>query len=80
MSQKNSRLVFSTDGSHLEICKNCSESPCICEKIVEIDPKGIVLKMRIEKKGRGGKSVTVVVDLPNNPEYFKKLSKKLKSL
>ena len=35
--------------------------------------------MRIEKKGRGGKSVTVVLDLPNNPEYFKKLCKKIKS-
>ena len=71
--------MFSTDGSHLEFCKNCSESPCVCEQQIEIYPNDISLKMRIEKKGRGGKAVTVILDLPYNPDYFKKLSKKLKS-
>jgi translation initiation factor 1 len=32
----------------------------------------------MEKKGRGGKTVTVVYDLPRNPEFLKELSQELK--
>ena len=35
--------------------------------------------MRIEKKSRGGKQVVVLYDLPDNPEYLKKLLKELKN-
>jgi translation initiation factor 1 len=37
------------------------------------------LKIRLEKNGRGGKSVTVVFELPHNEAYFKELEKKLKA-
>jgi len=32
----------------------------------------------VEKKGRGGKTVTVVYDLPNNAAFLKQLSQELK--
>ena len=32
----------------------------------------------MEKKGRGGKAVTVVYDLPNNETFLKELSQELK--
>ena len=32
----------------------------------------------MEKKGRGGKTVTVVYDLPQNDEFLKELCKELK--
>ena len=32
----------------------------------------------MEKKGRGGKTVTVVYDLPKNAEFLKELSQELK--
>ena len=35
-------------------------------------------KLRMEKKGRGGKTVTVVYDLPNNADFLKELSQELK--
>ncbi len=38
------------------------------------------LKVRLEKKSRGGKTVTVVFELPLNDAYFEELGKKLKSL
>lgn len=79
MTQKNTRLVYSSDGSHLNICKSCKESPCQCQQAVNITPADSPLKIRIEKKGRGGKAVTVVFNLPHNPDYFKALTKKLKS-
>jgi len=41
-------------------------------------PRRIVAKLRMEKKGRGGKVVTVVDGLPNNPTFLKELSQELK--
>ena len=41
-------------------------------------PEKVVAKLRVEKKGRGGKTVTVVFDLPRNDEFLKELSQELK--
>jgi translation initiation factor 1 len=41
-------------------------------------PSRIVAKVRMEKKGRGGKTVTVVYGLPQNAEFLKELSQELK--
>jgi translation initiation factor 1 len=37
-----------------------------------------VAKLRMEKKGRGGKIVTVVYDLPQNDAFLKELAQELK--
>ena len=41
-------------------------------------PARIVAKLRMEKKGRGGKTVTVVDGLPRNAAFLKDLSQDLK--
>jgi translation initiation factor 1 len=41
-------------------------------------PAKIVAKLRVEKSGRGGKTVTVVYDLPNNQMFLKQLASELK--
>jgi len=41
-------------------------------------PAKVIAKLRLEKQGRGGKSVTVIYDLPNNAEFLKALSQELK--
>ena len=41
-------------------------------------PKRIVAKLRMEKKGRGGKTVTVVDGLPNNAAFLKELCQEFK--
>ena len=41
-------------------------------------PARIVAKLRVEKAGRGGKTVTVVYDLPRNAVFLKELSQELK--
>jgi len=80
MSNSNTRLVYSTDPKKVK-CPRCGEyTPgCACvsaEKI--LDPKGIVAKLRIEKAGRAGKAVSVIFDMPRDPDYLKDLTKKLK--
>ena len=77
------RLVYSSDGSHLDICKKCKEDPCECADsislIKNIDPSKVILKIKLEKNQRGGKLVTVLHDFPFNPPYFEDLAKKLKN-
>lgn len=77
------RLVYSSEGSHLLICKKCSEDPCLCKTaehlIVPVNPEQTTLKIRLEKNQRGGKLVTVIHELPNNPAFFEELAKKLKN-
>lgn len=41
-------------------------------------PDRLVAKLRLEKKGRGGKAVTVVYGLPQNEAFLKELSGTLK--
>ncbi len=49
------------------------------KKQVEVNPIEHTLSIRPEKKGRGGKTVSVIYDFPAHSEdYFKKLTKKLK--
>ena len=47
--------------------------------LVEVVPGGTTLRLQYEKKGRGGKGVTLVLDLPHNPPYFKRLMKEIKT-
>lgn len=64
-------IVWSSDGSHLETKKDKRSSPVV--------PSEHKLKIRLEKNARGGKLVTVLFELPDNPEYLKDLAKKLKA-
>jgi translation initiation factor 1 len=81
MSAKdNIRTVYSTatDGK----CPTCGwpQRSCMCssQPRQESVPDRIVAKLRVEKKGRGGKTVTVVYDLPRNDAFLKDLAQRLK--
>jgi translation initiation factor 1 len=75
------RLVYSTGlGS---ICPGCGrpDKDCTCSSQrapTDAIPKRIVAKLRMEKKGRGGKTVTVVDGLPNSGAFLKELCSELK--
>lgn len=76
------RLVYSTanDGK----CPVCGwpQRSCVCStRNRQSDaavPDRIVAKLRMEKAGRGGKTVTVVYDLPRTEAFLKDLAQKLK--
>lgn len=77
---KDTRLVYSTDPALNQKCPKCKEllSECTCEP--EADPKAykFVAVLRIEKQGRGGKTVTVIDRLPKNELFLKNLTTTLK--
>ncbi len=78
-SLKKSRLAYSTE---VTVCRHCAaplgSCRCLTEKPESV-PEKITAKLRIEKAGRGGKTVTVVYDLPRNETFLAGLSKELKS-
>lgn len=73
-------LVYSDDPNFKKRCPKCQKFPCGCPKSSDMVPNQHTLKMRLEKNGRGGKTVTVIFELPVNEAYFKDLEKKLKAL
>ena len=73
------RIVYSTDAGRR--CPLCAYPVADCRCRVQRDepvPVRVVAKLRIEKSGRGGKTVTVVYDLPRNAEFLKSLCRDLK--
>jgi translation initiation factor 1 len=80
MSSKEGRLVYSTDPELNRKCPKCREVVSECTCVPEVDPKSykFVAVLRIEKQGRGGKTVTVIDRLPKNEIFLKDLTTKLK--
>src|SRR5256885_17229586 len=78
MSDKG-RLVYSTGIGAM--CPDCGwpKDNCQCSKQFDQPvPLKIVAKLRMEKKGSGGKTVTGVDGLPRNSAFLKELSRELK--
>jgi translation initiation factor 1 len=76
-----SRPVFSTTVGR--ICPGCGwparDCKCSSERAAaETVPARVVAKLRVEKAGRSGKTVTVVYDLPRNAAFLKELAQELK--
>ena len=79
--ENNARLVYSTDPA--ASCSVCGRPrpDCVCSSrrvAKDAVPGRIVARLRTEKKGRGGKTVTVVHGLPANVEFLRELSRELK--
>jgi len=77
------RLVYSTDVGR--VCPDCGRPvrDCTCDTLAAGEsipswPGKIVAKLRMEKKGRGGKTVTVIAGLPRNAALLKELCQELK--
>jgi translation initiation factor 1 len=74
------RLVYSTTVGR--VCPGCGwparDCKCSQKAADESIPARIVAKLRMEKKGRAGKTVTVVDGLPQNAVFLKDLGQELK--
>ncbi len=74
------KIVYSSDKGR--VCPTCGwpAAECRCRRTqagVAV-PARVVAKLRIEKAGRGGKTVTVVYGLPQNDAFLKELCQDLK--
>ncbi len=77
---KETRLVYSSDPELNRKCPKCKEVISECTCVPDVDPKSyrFVAVLRIEKQGRGGKTVTVIDKLPKNEIFLKDLTTLLK--
>ena|SRR5438105_5064135 len=75
-----SKLVYSTRAGR--VCPGCGwpAADCQCSKAAGNAPvpARLVVRLRVEKKGRSGKTVTVVDGLPQNAVFVKALGQDLK--
>jgi translation initiation factor 1 len=74
----NSVLVWSSEQGR--VCPGCGKAAasCICRKQLTRPSGDGVVRVRRETKGRGGKTVTVVVGVPVDDEALKALAGELK--
>ena len=79
------RLVYSTDGGRVSLCPTCGlpHKQCRCDQPSSSGSTrksdGIVRVMR-DRKHRGGKTVTVITDVPTNDGGLAALAQQLKKL
>ena len=74
-----SRSVYQTGKGR--VCPKCGwpADDCRCSKAGEEKvPAKLACVLRVEKKGRGGKTVTVVANLPRNAAFLASLAAELK--
>jgi translation initiation factor 1 len=79
-TKTNSSIVWSDDPK--DKCQNCGAllASCKCKPIDSpLKDYRFVAVFRLEKNGRGGKTVTVIDQLPKNEIFLRDLTKELKS-
>jgi translation initiation factor 1 len=79
MSPRDARSVYETGKGRL--CPKCGWPAGDCHCSSQRDepvPERLSAVLRLEKKGRGGKSVTVVSGLPRNAAFLSELAGALK--
>ncbi len=74
---KNSNLVYSTDSTKQK-CPVCGRYDCQCDLVEDAPLAGQSAKILIDRKGRKGKSVTVVEGLKVNPMHLADIAKIIK--
>jgi translation initiation factor 1 len=67
-------IVYSTNPDWKETCPVCQEplASCVCKKNELSGPGSSIIKIRREKKGRGGKTVTTISGLPGDLKIMQK--------
>lgn len=77
MPDSNSRLVYSTDGGRVRETPARKATPVAGAR--PVDPRDGFVRVRREKKGRGGKTVTVVSGLEGSAADLDRWLKTLKA-
>ncbi|MCX7707711.1 MAG: hypothetical protein N2204_06865 [Anaerolineae bacterium] len=72
------RIVYSTDPEPEPLCPRCGRQPCVCQ-VVDLPPRQQIAYIKRDRKGRGGKTVTVIYGLQHPPARLKELLKMLQA-
>ena len=70
--------VYSTDSNFEKRCPRCGSYPCRCRKPVSLPPEMQTAAISRDRKGRKGKTVTVIRDLQLTTQDMQSLARTLK--
>jgi len=70
--------VYSTDPDFAKRCPRCGSYPCRCRKPKSLPPPQQTAAISRDRKGRGGKTVTVIRDLQLTADDLQALARQLK--
>ncbi len=72
--------IFPVNEKGERLCPQCQRtvSACTCPIFDPQQPKDLCVRMRLDKKGRQGKTVTLIEGLPSDLDFVKALAKRLK--
>jgi translation initiation factor 1 len=70
--------IYSTDPDRTQRCPRCGSHPCRCPLRRSLPPEQQTAHIRRERKGRGGKTVTVVFNLQLKLEDLQALGRHLR--
>ena len=75
---KNSTLVYSTNPDK-KSCPKCGELQCKCQELSASETRSGPLKIFLDRKGRRGKSVTIVSGFSSKSDDVQGISRELKA-
>ena len=75
---KKRNTVYSTGPAYMKRCERCGSYPYRCPKPKSLPPQQQNPRIFRDRKGRGGKTVTVIRDLQLSPDDLTALGKQLK--
>ena len=78
MRRERKAPVYSTDSARARRCERCGRYPCRCPKPKSLPPEQQMVYLHRDRKGRRGKTVTVLRNLQLTPEDLAALCKRLK--
>jgi translation initiation factor 1 len=83
MNRRGGRVVYRTgpdgaDSAEAGLCPACRRAPCNCRRVVELPPGRHDLRVRRERAGRRGKTVTLISPLFVGRERAAALLRELK--
>jgi len=73
-------IVYSTDPNFSRRCPRCQSDPCRCPRPKSLPPQQQVAAISRDRKGRGGKTVTLIRELQLTPDDMKALARELKQV
>ena len=76
------RLVYSTDSGRINTCPTCGQpyKQCRCDQQSTSKKSDDIVRVRRERKGHGGKTVTVIDGVIGNDAELAALAQQLKKL
>lgn len=77
------RVVYDTDSGRVRLCKRCGEPEPVCRcgsdaAAAAAGPRDGYVRLARDRKGRGGKTVTVITGLPGDAAALAQLAQELR--